>query len=164
MDLKSQLIKIKEASPELIYLVCFPKECAVALKQISELKIRSKILGADAADDSSAYITLKDSANGFTILVLGSGNKEFAEKYKARFGREPGAYAEQSFDAVNLLINAVKSEGTDGEQIKNYLYSVNFDGVSGKIQFDKFGDIISAKYDLKVWNNNAFELLDQISN
>ena len=50
-DFRTQLTKIKNGKPEAIYVVGYPKEIALLLKQATELKINSKVIGTVTIED-----------------------------------------------------------------------------------------------------------------
>jgi len=144
-------------------LPCFPKECNVILKQAIELGLRiDRIVAPDGANDPKAYLEIGSALNGFTTTIASNATGDFPAKYKTKFGKEAGAYCGQSYDALKVLAKAIEKAGTDGEKIKDALYATDYTGATGKIKFDKFGDLSSAKFDLYVWNTNAFKLLETV--
>jgi len=61
-----------------------------------------------------------------------------------------GAYGAQSYDAANAIINALKTSLAKAADAKSAradtvtaVGSVSFDGATGKISFDKYGDAVS---------------------
>lgn len=162
-DVRTQVTKIRSLNADIIYMPCFPKECAVALRQLSELGVRAKVLGADGADDPKTLAEIGAAAEGFIITVPSGAGEAFNSRFRDRYGKDAGAYAAQSYDAVMLLADALKNAGESGEAMKNYLYTVQYIGVTGTIAFDSNGDPTSAKYDLKRWQNGAFVLLEQVT-
>lgn len=162
-DVRTQVTKIRSLNADVIYLLCFPKECAVALRQLSELGVKAKIMGADGADDPKTLAELGAAADGFILTVPSGAGEAFNARFRERYSKEAGAYAAQAYDAVMLLIDTVKNAGESGEAMKDYLYTVQYNGVTGTIVFDSNGDLTTAKYDLKKWQNGAFTLLDQVT-
>ncbi|MEK6981355.1 MAG: ABC transporter substrate-binding protein [Candidatus Micrarchaeota archaeon] len=161
-DVKTELTRIRALNSDLIYLACYPKECSIALKQISDFGINITVLGADGADDPQTLSSLGNAAEGLTITIASSQNAvDFSKNYKSLYAKEAGAYTAQSYDSINLLASAVKSGAIDGPSIKSYLYGVNYKGVSGNIEFDSNGDLKGYKYDLKKWTNGKFVLLEK---
>ena len=90
-DVKTQLTKIKAKSPTLVYSPCFPAECAIILKQATELGITARFMGADGSEDAKTLAeNVGDAANGFTLTVPASASSpDFAARYKARFNADP---------------------------------------------------------------------------
>ena len=64
-----------------------------------------------------------------------------AAKFKESQGVEPGVYAAESFDAANIIIEAIKAGNTTRATILAYIKTVKYVGVGGEtISFDANGD------------------------
>ena len=66
--------------------------------------------------------------------------KKYAAAYKDKDGKAkvPDALATLAYDAANLLFTGIKEAGsTDPDKVRAALDKISFDGVSGKITFDK---------------------------
>ena len=99
----------------------------------------------------------------------------FVEAYKAAGYQEPyEAYGAYAFDAANAIINALKVSLASADSAEaarqatiDAMAKVSFDGVTGKVAFDEFGDTTSkvlTVYEVKggKWaaiNTAAFERL-----
>src|SRR3989344_5584907 len=70
-DARTQLTKIKEADPELIYMPVFPAETPIVLKQAKELGFTIPMLGADASKDDAAIAAAGDAAEGLVVTLPG---------------------------------------------------------------------------------------------
>jgi branched-chain amino acid transport system substrate-binding protein len=83
---------------------------------------------------------------------------DFISRFRAIYGSDPDSYSIISYDSAWLIALAVIKAGTyDGEQIKNLLPSVaaEYDGVSGKIEFDQYGDRASGDYKISYVSKDA---------
>jgi branched-chain amino acid transport system substrate-binding protein len=70
-----------------------------------------------------------------------AASKKFLDAYKKRFNMDPILYAPFTYDAANLLIEAMKQAGsTDPKTYLPALQKINFTGSTGNIQFDDKGD------------------------
>jgi|SRR3989344_3262952 len=65
---------------------------------------------------------------------LSRGNAVFIELYKRVYDEEPDVFAAQSYDAVKIVAEALKTERTE-IRIRNLLSNLTYDGVSGTIKF-----------------------------
>ena len=151
-DLRTQLTKIKQTSPELIYFVGYTEASIVGLKQIKELGIEAKILGADAWDDPKISEQAGEAAEGLMYTMPFSPlTKEFKTAMEAKTGgKELTVCTPQAYDAVNIIAEIMKKVGTDSEKIKDELYKVEeYEGVSGIITLDENGDLAAASYIIK---------------
>ena len=69
----------------------------------------------------------------------------FKEAYRKLFGGEsPDIVAAITYDALRIMISAVKRAGGDADKAKSYLYTMApFMGATGPTKFDDMGDVIS---------------------
>ncbi len=151
-DARTQLTKIKEADPELVYMPVFPAETPIVLKQAKELGFTVPMLGADASKDDAAIQAAGDAAEGLVVTLPGvpdSPEKEsFTAKFKAKYNKEPSAYTYEAWDAANILLNACAATDCTGTAIKEYLYKLGmYRGASGPFQFDAHGEV-EKSYDI----------------
>ena len=160
-DLKSQLTKIKEANPDVIYLVEYTEAEIIALKQIKELGIKAQIIGTDTTDDPKIWQEAGSAAEGMLYSIVDAPmTNEFKAAMRAKTGNDDiTVCTPQAYDVVKILAKIIKEKGTSSEAIKNALYSLKeYDGISGKISFDSNGDLKNAKYVIKVIKNGKSEL------
>jgi branched-chain amino acid transport system substrate-binding protein len=64
----------------------------------------------------------------------------FCQEYKRIYGTVPGPVAAYAYDGMNIIIEAIRKGGSDRENIQKILKELNFDGVTGLIQFDANGN------------------------
>lgn len=160
VDLRTQLLKIKLAKPDAMYLISNSPDSAVAaLKQNKELAIlgSNAVFGSEGLKSQDIIDGAKESAEGLILTTVSSGTSDFIERHKKEYGSEPGPFAAQGYDAYQALALAVKGGASSGTDIKNKLTDLEFDGASGKIKFDERGDI-EGNYDVYVIKDGKFEL------
>ena len=84
---------------------------------------------------------------------------KFREDYKKRFGIEPGFASVNAYDAVNIVLDAIKKQ-KDGKLSKKTLQSVTeYDGVQGVVKINRYGDA-DRKTFISVVKNNEFVVVD----
>ncbi len=162
IDYRSQLTKIKELNPDLIYSPMYPGGSIAALTQANQLGIKTTFLGADGWGDLN--LQKKVSGKGkFLYTSVSSPNlsKNLKQKILAVSG-ETGipACSTQAYSAVQILANALKQVGTNPNKLAKALHTTNYNGVSGHISFDKNGDLTNAKYVIKQIKNGSFVLVN----
>jgi len=65
---------------------------------------------------------------------------KFREEFKTRFGQDPGFASVGGYDATNVVLDAL-AQKEKNQDLKQILLNIgSFDGVQGKITFNKFGD------------------------
>ena len=86
-----------------------------------------------------------DAAEGFLCSQAGipaqAADKKFLDAYKKKFNADPILYAPFTYDAANLLIEAMKkANSADPAKYLPELQKISFSGSTGKIEFDGKGD------------------------
>jgi len=155
-DVRTQITKIKSANPDAIYLISNSTAISVsALRQINELGLEAEIFASEGLKSADITEGAKEAAEGLVVSSVSSGTQEFVAQYRATYGEDPGPFAAQAYDAFAVIAKAVAQGAKTGVEIKAYLDTVTFDGASGLIEFDTFGDI-SGNYDVYVVLNGEF--------
>lgn len=140
-DLRAQVTKIKAARPDAIFIISnSPDSSVAAIKQIKELGVgTAKLYGSEGL--KGPEVAELRQAENIIVTSVTSGTFEFDLKYRDEYDESPGPFAAQGYDAFASLARSLKRGSDTGEEIKNDLYSVTFDGASGRISFDLNGDI-----------------------
>lgn len=167
-DFRSQLAKIKEEAPDAIYLVGYPREVPQCLKQIKELGIQVKVLSTVAFEDPHIVEIAKDAAEGVIYPFPVEPSKEdpalreFLSGYDKKYGKEPGITCDVGYDAVNMIVEAIRlSGGTKGDEIQRGLMMIkDYHGASGLMEFDEKGDV-HKPMGMKIVKGGKFEWYEE---
>ena len=69
--------------------------------------------------------------------------KNFIDKYKQKFSRDPGVTSDTGYDALKIIVWAMNQAGTSAEEVRRQLLMLkDFPGAAGLTTFDKNGDVI----------------------
>jgi len=148
-DFRTQLIKVKVAKPDALFLVGHT-EIGYVLKQMKELGISLKVISEIGIEDPKVKEIAGDLVNGI-IYATASYNskseiplvKEYELRYFEKYGRHSDIFAASAYDAVRIVAKAIKEAGYNCEAIRDYLFKMkDFPGVTGNISFDRNGDVI----------------------
>jgi len=149
-DFRSSLTKIKELQPDAVYLPGMPAEIGLILKQAAELGLQNQFLSTSAIENPKIFELAGGHADGVIYTYPSFDNhchenpcNEFVRHYESKYGVSPEFVAASSYDALMILSLVFKEQGIDSEMIKKGLYKVNdYMGVSGKISFDEYGEVV----------------------
>ena len=147
--------KVKGAGPEALYYGGEYPQAGPLSKQMKAAGLKVPLMGGDGIF-SGEFIKLGGTDGdlatsvGAPVETLDSA-KTFVEGYKAAgFSEGYEAYGAYSFDAANAIIQALKvslASATDAKSAREAtikaMASVSFDGATGKVAFDEFGDSVS---------------------
>ncbi|PSM42138.1 branched chain amino acid ABC transporter substrate-binding protein [Streptomyces dioscori] len=155
-DFSAVATQVKSSGADVVYYGGEYPQAGPLSKQIKAAGSKIPVVGGDGIFDPT-FIQLagKDSTGDLATSVgapvedLPSA-KEFVANYKAAGYKEDfAAYGGYSYDSAWAIIEAVKKvvEDNDGKlpddaraKITEAVQGVSFDGVTGKVSFDEFGD------------------------
>ena len=146
-------------------------EVPLIVKQAQELGWKKPIMGSDSWGSAELMKLCGSACNGyfFSTHYAAAGakgaTKEFIDKYNAKHGYVPDDVAALTWDAVGLLLTAVKNTGgltgdlaKDRDAVKNQLANIkNFDGITGKMTFASHGDPVKCAVVVKISDKGEFE-------
>ena len=148
-DFEAQLLRIRDAQPEILLLPNYLEEVPMQVEQARRLGIEATLLGSDAWSGDS-YPSLPGFegayfADEWQVGVPESTSEpsnEFEQRFFDNHGEAPMSLAAASYDATRLLLSALAEAGTlDGEAIRQSLLDLPpFEGVTGTMDFVHHGD------------------------
>jgi len=115
------------------------------LKQGKELGVKAVFSFGDGACTDKMGEFAGGAAEGLLCSQAGippqAASKKFLDAYKKRFNIDPILYAPFTYDAANLLIEAMKqANSADPAKYLPVLQKIDFAGATGRISFDEKGD------------------------
>ncbi|WP_391209124.1 ABC transporter substrate-binding protein [Psychrobacillus sp. L4] len=146
-DFRSTLTRIKAANPDFIFIPGYYEEVGLIVKQARELGITVPLMGADGWDSPTIVdLAGADALNNTYIITAYSSEdpdglaKSFAEKFKAKYGKEPNSFNALGYDTVYLLKDAIERAGSlDGTKIRDAIESTdNLELVTGLYSVDEY--------------------------
>jgi len=147
-NFQAKLQKISDAKPDALYVVTNAVSTGAAIVTVAkQMNLSIPLYGGDALKDSTFISDVGSAGDGMTLVTVTPGNRAFLDEYKATYGAEPAnATGAQSYDAFIALAQVIKNGAKTGEDIKKALPAVEFQGKSGLIKFDKYGDLAGGGY------------------
>jgi branched-chain amino acid transport system substrate-binding protein len=135
--------QIMRAGPHALVLIASAAESAEIISAVCERGFEGIIYGGPCMGRRSFIELAGDMAEGAVFPLLYEQSKEsdsFDKKFTACFGRRPDYLAAHTYDAVNILIAAIRKAGLNRALIHDALRSVSpWKGVTGEIRWDPLG-------------------------
>jgi branched-chain amino acid transport system substrate-binding protein len=144
-DWKAILTKLRGRNPDAVFYGGMDATGGPLLKQGRELGIKAVFSFGDGACTDKMKELAGDAAEGLLCSQAGippqAASKKFLDAYKKKFNADPILYSPFTYDAANLLIEAMKkANSTDPKKYLGELQKISFSGASGPISFDDKGD------------------------
>ena len=150
-DFNAILTSIKGKNPDLIFFGGMDAVGGPMLRQIKALGIKAKFMGGDGiCTESLAKLAGDGAADGIVTCAEAGGvtdaeqknMDDFVARYKKKFGTDVQIYSPYVYDAVMAMATAMQNaKSSQPAKYLPELAKVHYQGVTGLISFDKFGDI-----------------------
>ena len=170
--------QVMKTEPQAVLLVAYPADGAqIMLDWLDSAHVDDTFWFFTDALQGEGFVTAVGEGR-FTFRHEGSGPgrpnspryEKFRSAFQARYGRDPGAYAANFYDAAFLAALGLQAAGTaEGSALKEHLSAVsvggqsfgpdeftaaiaalrggadvNFEGASGPVDFDENGDVVAS--------------------
>ena len=169
-DFKAILTKIKGSKPDVIMYGGMDATGGPLTKQAAELGIKAKIVGGDGmcteklaelAGDAVVNVTCSEAGKALSKMAQGA---DFQKRYKERFNSDVQIYAPFTYDAVYVLVDAMKrANSTDPAKILVAMPDTKMNGLVGNIAFDGKGDMKEGVITLYDFKDKKKTVLDVIN-
>jgi len=144
-DWKAVLTKLKGRNADAVFYGGMDATGGPLLKQARELGVKAVFSFGDGACTDEMPKLAGAAADGLLCSQAGlppqAADKKFLEAYKKKFNVDPIIYAPFTYDAANLLIEAMKkANSADPAKYLPELAKIDYKGATGRIAFDEKGD------------------------
>ncbi|NLI34649.1 MAG: ABC transporter substrate-binding protein [Deltaproteobacteria bacterium] len=170
-DFSAQLTKIVNSGADVLFTPQYYDEVPLIVKQAKELGWKKPIMGSDSWGSAELMKLCGDACNGqfFSTHYAAAGakgeTKEFIDKYNAKHGYVPDDVAALTWDAIGLLLTAMKNTAglsgdmaKDRDAVREQLAKIkNFEGITGKMTFASHGDPVKCAVVVKISDKGEFE-------
>ncbi len=166
-EFQSYLEKIRDSRAELIFLPNYAEEVTQQAKQIHDLGLDIALIGGDSWGSllEESYSDLEGAffAEVWTADFPNPESQQFLEQYNRAYQEPVNSHAALTYDAVNLILNIVQTQGkADPESIREGLANFqDYRGVTGSISYKGSGDPVKSLAILQI-KNNQLEFYQQI--
>jgi branched-chain amino acid transport system substrate-binding protein len=154
-DFSAVLSKIKRFNPDMIYFGGEYPAASLLTSQADQQGLKAPLMGGDGIYSKTFIDVAKEAGEGDLATSVGAPTdklptaKAFVDAYKAAGYADPyEAYGAYAYDAANAIINGLAKvlEGQDKitdelrPKLRQAIQDGTFDGVTGRVGFDEFGD------------------------
>jgi branched-chain amino acid transport system substrate-binding protein len=162
-DYRSTLVNVKNANPDLVFMVSYVADAILLMRQARELALTPQaFIGAGAGFANEQFAKEQNISHGvfsstqWTPAVKWPGAREFAEVYQKRYGKPATYHAATAYTAMTILAKVASKAKGDREKIRQELESGSWNTLDGEVTF--------ANYQGYTHQNKHQMLVDQIDN
>ena len=142
VDFRSEITKLMRLNPGSIVLIHYGHSAGQLARQLREQGYQGPLLGMNFIDSKETLESARGALEGMVFTNIAEPPREFVQKYRARFSKDPDYGAAHGYDAVSLLSRALCPAGDNApgvawlRQLRSYDGALGKYGASGKNEFD----------------------------
>jgi len=163
-DFSAVMTNVAAQQPEMLYLPDYYNKVSLLARAAKEKGLNVPMLGGDGWDSTELdFATLE--GNYFTAHYSSDDPspavQKFVQEFEAKFGHKPDSFAALTYDATNILLEAIRVANTDDtDQIRQAIQDIkDFQAVGGSLSFDENGNPIKPATILKVRADGTYEFV-----
>jgi branched-chain amino acid transport system substrate-binding protein len=138
-NFQSAFVQLRDKKADAVVALLFPGALSSFAKQFKAMQLPAELVGMETFEDEGEVKAAQGALLGAWYVNASDPTDEFVQEYKARYNEHPGWGTGNGYDSLRLVVNAVKSVGTDNNKVREYLGSIkDYSGATGK--FSSSGD------------------------
>lgn len=141
-DYRSTLASIKSKNPDIVFMVSYVADAILLMRQSREIGLEPQaFLGAGAGFATQAFAKEQEISNNifsstqWTGDVNWLGAKDFAKRYRTRFGKEPTYHAATAYASMIIMAQTASKAKQDPQRTRDLLKKGKWDGIMGEVRF-----------------------------
>ncbi len=166
VDFRETVDALKATQADVIIFAGLEAEAAAFIKAARGMGLNTPIVGSfdDLPELHKVPEAVLEGVMFYSLYNVDSPspeNRAFVAKYRRRFGRAPGVYAAQGYDALRILAKAVETTGSTNSLDLSYAirFMDRWEGVNGPYQFDSNGELKDKDLFLMAYHHGRAELI-----
>lgn len=158
-DFSAVLNKVALLKPDVVYFGGIYPEGSLLMKQMNEKGIKAKFIGPDGMDEAEVVNIAGKACVGsyYTSpaadITRTAEGKAWADSFNKKFGKAPGNWSAYGYDAMNVIIDGIKTaiqknggKKPSRQQVCEAVRATkDLKGITSTITFDAKGDNVGAK-------------------
>ncbi|CAN0620843.1 branched-chain amino acid transport system substrate-binding protein [Burkholderia multivorans] len=148
VDFRALLTRIKASRPDALVFGGMDETGALLLRQATSLSLNVPVIAGDGLCGQDFGKLAGPSAHRVVCSIAGSAigssaaGRDFQANYTNRYGQPVLGYAPFAYDAIRVIANAITQAGSTAPQaVLSAVRQTNYPGITGHIQFDRYGDL-----------------------
>lgn len=165
-DFTAQLLQIKNAGADALFLYGYEAELGLILRQRMELGMENVLVFGERGCASPAVEELAGTANIEGLVcstTFSQGDpdpkrQEFIKKYEEKFEEPLSPTHINHYDSIYILADIIGRVGGNREKIREELSKLDYEGVLAHYQADKEGNLVHTIY-TQIFKDGKWQLL-----
>ena len=149
--------ELLQPQPDAVILLTEASMTGVALQKLNEAGYTGRRIATTWTQTPGLMRYAGDSAEGLSIVTFINPDNTrpdylaFARDIEETFHKKANARSTRSYEMIMILADALKRcPILSGEELKKALPAKEYDTLMGRVQFDKYGDVVRPVYEVVV--------------
>lgn len=148
VDFKPLLIKVKNANPDLVYMISYIMDASLLIRQSMELDINPKLFMGGAAGFTlpEFYQNAGKATDGVFSATLWvpslpfPGAMDYFKNYKKQYGKDTEYHGAEAYSAMFVIADVLKrAKSLSHEDIRQALAATDMKTAFGRVKFVSYG-------------------------
>lgn len=171
VDFKPLLVKVKQANPDVIYMISYLMDASLLMRQSMELRVTPKIFVGGGAgftlpefmQNAGKASEMVFSASLWYQTLAYPGAKEYYEKFVKKYNMDTEYHGAEGYASAYVIADALKrAKGLSAEEVRKSLAATDLMTVFGPVKFvsyEKMNNQNKLPTYLVQWINGKLELV-----
>jgi len=147
VDFKPLLVKVKQANPDLVYMISYVMDAALLMRQSMELRLSPKLFVGGAAgftlpefqkNAGKAAESVFSASLWYQTLPY-QGAKEYFDKFMKKYGTETEYHGAEAHASAYVIADVLKrAKSMAPEDVRQALSATNIQTVFGPVKFVEY--------------------------
>ncbi len=152
-DYRTTIAKLKQAKADTVFLDMVDVDTVTFLTQAKSLDFSPKFITYVGSYDAFKGDN-KSLLEGIVVLNWEKSNSKFVRAYRDAYGIDPAKSANNAYDAVFVLAEAIAKTKTNAD-VAGYISSNKFKTINGEVQFLATHEVSSTPVEIDVYKGGA---------
>jgi branched-chain amino acid transport system substrate-binding protein len=148
------LAKVEQSAAEVLFIPDYYNLVSLVGQQAQDRGLSVVMMGGDgwdSADLDAQALSGSFFVNHYALDDPSAENQRFKNAFQSTIGVDPNAMAALSYEAANILIEAIVRTGVDDPaQVREQIAGGTFTGITGDIRFDEHHNPLKSAYIFEV--------------
>lgn len=145
-DFSAVVAEVRSTGAQAVFFGGYYAEAGPLVRQLRSSGVSATFVAADGVKDEGFIQGAGvQAAEGVVLtcpcLPAEKAQGTFNADFKAAYGRDPGTYSAEGFDAANVFLQGIKAGQTTRSKLLAFVNSYDADGITKRLKFDQNGEI-----------------------
>ena len=153
-DFSALVASIRSADPDAVFYGGYYDEAGILLRQMRAAGITARFVAGDGVKDEGFLSRAGNAAAEGAVISCPcrppeTAGDQFLAQYSAMFGRAPGTYSAEAYDAATVFVRGIRAGRLSRKAMAAYVDAYDAPGITAQIRFTSTGELVNSS--VTVW-------------